>query len=245
MSPDPSPTPGSRLPTRKLGASAGLVLFLVLSLLLSLLVLLAWPPGWAEAIRGRLARAASPPDAHVQMMRIFHRRMDPQVPAGSVIFLGDSITQGLVTLTVAPDSINYGIGGQNAVQLRESLSIYESLVRARAIFLLIGINDLAWGDAPGLAGNLERLSNALPPGVPLIWSSILPAYSERVPMKDIVAANADIRRLCQARPGCRYLDTHALFPAGDRSLFPDGIHPSTRAYQLWSAALKAALPPPP
>lgn len=208
-------------------------------LAMALCLAVAWHNGALDNFRGRLANAIATSASHVRMMLVFHHWMDPQVPSGAVIFLGDSITQGLVTTNVAPTSVNFGIGGLKASELLENLPTYASLERAGAIFLLIGINDLSWGNADQLADDLGRLARALPAQVPLVWSAILPAYSPSVPMSTIVNTNATIRALCRARADCHFIDTHALLSVGDASLFPDGIHPDLEAYRRWTAAMRA------
>ncbi len=194
-------------------------------------------PDDADALQKRLFPNREGSNPHVGMMVTFHARMDPFVPAGAAVFLGDSITQGLLSTTVVPASINFGIGGQNSRELLLHLPRYRSLQRAGAVFLLIGINDLAWGEAAGLPARLGELARALPQDRPLIWSGILPAYTGGVTNGQISAVNEQIRALCAARPQCHYVDTHRALPVGDETLFIDGIHPGPTGYARWIAAL--------
>lgn len=54
--------------------------------------------------------STSLPDTHFKRMVYFYERMDADVPDSSVIFIGDSITQGLCVAAVSPLSVNYRIG---------------------------------------------------------------------------------------------------------------------------------------
>jgi lysophospholipase L1-like esterase len=163
--------------------------------------------------------------------------MDASVPAGAAIFLGDSITQGLATAAVAPYSVNYGIGSATTGELLDNLPVYKSLRRAGAVFLLIGINDIGRGQTIGLEGRLQAIADAIPAGVPLVWSAIMPAYVDRADPEAIRQANRAIARTCAARPGCVYVDTGAL---SDAALFSDGVHPNTAGYAVWIGALRDA-----
>ena len=215
-------------------AVLAVVYLLALHLVIAALVV---RPDYADALEKRLFPNRERSNPHVGMMVTFHARMDPFVPAGAAVFLGDSITQGLVTTTVVPASINFGIGGQNSRELLLHLPRYQSLQRAGAVFLLIGINDLVWGDAAGLPARLAELARTLPQDRPLIWSGILPAYTGGVTNGQISAVNEQIRALCAARPLCHYVDTHRALPVGDETLFIDGIHPGPTGYARWIAAL--------
>ncbi len=194
--------------------------------------------GWTSDWRGRLASALAGRDSEAGLLRVLHRWMDQQVPAGAAIFLGDSITEGLVSSNVAAASVNFGISGLTTGQLLENLPEYRSLERAGVIFLMIGINDLVRGDHEALPARLAQLQQALPAGVPLIWSGIMSAYSRLLPMSVIEASNQGIRRLCQARPGCHYLDTYRLLSGDGAARFPDGIHLDNLAYERWTLAMR-------
>jgi lysophospholipase L1-like esterase len=181
--------------------------------------------------------AASNP--HGQIMIGYHKAMDGSVPAGAAIFLGDSITQGLATAAVAPDSVNFGIGAATTSELLRNLPSYKSLERASSIFLLIGTNDIGEGLTRGLDERLRAISLAIPLDKPLIWSGIMPAYSDRHRPEMIAAANKTIHDLCSRRTECFYIDTQAIFSA-DRSLLSDGVHPNDAGYSRWIDALRAA-----
>ena len=177
---------------------------------------------------------------HGERMIRIHAAMDASVPAGATVFLGDSITEALATAAVSPSSVNYGIGSATTSELLGNLSKYQSLKRASAVFLMIGINDLSQGNSVGLSDRLRKIANALPKDIPLLWSGIMPAYSESIEPYQIKLANQSIREICAARAGCIYVDTQEAFAAGGSELFRDGVHPNDRGYAIWIAALRNA-----
>lgn len=198
-----------------------------------------------RAILHRGLNGTASPNAHVQRMVGFHATMDPFVPAGAAIFLGDSITQGLATTAVAPDSVNYGIGALTTRDLLNNLALYQSLARSRAIFLMIGINDIGQGATHGLQQRLQKISEGLPRDIPVVWSAIMPSLrpADRTGIEE---ANAVIAKLCSARRHCIFVDTDRLFSGAGASFYEDRIHPNAAGYAAWIGALRSAyrrLPP--
>ena len=59
---------------------------------------------------------AEPPEfgAFHQELAALHRRLDANVAAGSVLFVGSSTIQGLNVAAVAEKAVNFGIGGDTA-----------------------------------------------------------------------------------------------------------------------------------
>jgi len=71
----------------------------------------------------------------------YHKRMDGSVPNKSVVFIGDSMVQALVTSAIANHTVNYGIGGDTIGGLTNRIPLYESMDSARAIVISVGVND--------------------------------------------------------------------------------------------------------
>ena len=127
-------------------------------------------------LSAKLENPAPGPDPHIAKMLQHQRWMDDAIPAGAVIFLGDSITQGLATAAVAPTSINYGIGTSTTADLIGALPTYKSLERAGTVVLAIGINDLARGMRSDLTSRYQQIVATLPSAASLVWSSLLPVH---------------------------------------------------------------------
>ncbi len=196
------------------------------------------------------ARPLPPDYQHYKEMLTYHKWMDEFVPEKSVVFLGDSITQGLATAAVAPYSVNYGIGGEITAELIDALPYYKSLHRARAIVLAIGINDIWQGRQQGLPERYSKILDALPKDRPLIWSSVMPVKTNGGWMKmkesDITEANRTIKSLCERRSNCIFVDTwNVLADSNGRIIqqyfLDDGIHPSSSGYRQWITVLNKAM----
>jgi len=196
-------------------------------------------------LKGKFGMAGVP-NLYVQNMIRYYLWMDELVPEKSVVFLGDSITQSLVTAAVAPYAINYGIGGENTAELLDAIPSYKSLDRASAIVLAIGINDLAQGMKEGLNDRYQRIVAALPRENTLIWSSVMPAKGWKINSLDIVEANRTIKTLCQKRENCVFVDTWSFLADANGQMIQhyfhgDGVHLSLDGYREWILALKQAI----
>lgn len=197
--------------------------------------------------RIKLGLAAPTPDVHLPNMRRVHMWMDASVPDNAVIFLGDSIVQGLATAAIAPNAINYGIGGINAAQLGDLIPDYKSLARARIIVLSVGINDVIFfNGGADLRKQYQRILERLPSATPLVWSAIAPTGLKQVDPKHIRSANQVIAELCAQRGNCTFVDVWPLLAgengqAMDDMLLDDGIHFSAAGYRIWIAALRDAV----
>lgn len=178
-----------------------------------------------------------------ESMLVFQQSVDASLPDGTVVFLGDSITQGLANVAVAPNSINYGIGGQSTSQLHDALRYYRSLPRAKAIVLTIGINDFLQHGERGVQQRLAQIAQALPSHVPLVWNAIMPVAPGEVDMQALIQANEEIKRQCAQRPQCTFVNTWPILSDQAGHIHPshyqpDGVHLSPEGYRAWIAALK-------
>lgn len=191
------------------------------------------------ALLGALVGAGwrEPPDLSTAQKRYFYdhtlslqARQDPLQPAGAVVFLGDSLTQGMPVLAVADRALNYGVSGQTAKGLLEAMPTYGAVRRARLVVLTIGTNDV--GNRTPLSeveATLRALSAAIPGA--LVWNGVPPTKKG-----DVGPINALVRRLCAERADCRYTETP--FQASD---FRDGTHLTREGYARWVASLGAAV----
>lgn len=212
---------------------------------------------WGSGIADHASRAAdSPPKEiteHYTRMLRYHRRMDGHVPDQSVIFIGDSITQGLCTDAVTQPSVNYGIGSDTTVGVLGRLTTYSnSLSRASAVVLAIGVNDLLFRDNREIAENYRRILEHLPAATPVVCSALLPindrTYARGTPVtrERISDLNRLLRDVCAAFPRCVFVDAGPQLADTDGNLRADledgdGIHLNAPGNRIWSEVLRAGL----
>jgi lysophospholipase L1-like esterase len=229
-----------------------LVAYLVL-VHLALAVLL-WKPGLPSRIRQRLGFSPRPEigDYYRQTLRHHSRSVDA-VPDGAVVFIGDSLTQGLAVAAVHPSAVNYGIGGDTTRGVLGRLPAYRpALERAECIVVAIGFNDTRHREADEALRNYARILDALPEDRRVIVSAVLPvddrARGSLAGRRDWIGRfNAGLRRLAAEREQVTFLDAgDALDRDGDgrldRSLHDgDGVHLNSAGYRAWAARLADAI----
>jgi lysophospholipase L1-like esterase len=184
-----------------------------------------------------------------------HAQRDRSVPPGATLLLGDSIIAGLDQRLVAPGAVNFGAGGDTIRTLRVRLLALRSIDAAAVAVLGVGINDLKYRSAPEIVADYEGLLRALPPALPLIIVSVLPINERMSEVRRrrylrneyIRPINAGMKRLCDQRPGCRFLDVWPTMAeateGGLRASLhgPDGLHLSAAGNKVLSGLIAAAL----
>lgn len=169
---------------------------------------------------------------------IMYSRMDGNVEEGSIIFLGDSITQALNVAAIGSKNINYGIAGDTTQGLIKRINNYSSLKNAKKIVLAIGINDFRYRKKEQIINNYKYLMDKLPKGTPLLVSSILPVSNDfiltnkKYSVKDIKYINTKISIMCKQRKMCEFIDSYRVFADKNGNLkseydLGDGVHLNT------------------
>jgi lysophospholipase L1-like esterase len=200
--------------------------------------------------------APAPLDAHIAAITsdiTYVRRVDnfahrPAVE-GRVVFLGDSHTDLGGWDEFFPGSLNRGISGDNSYGVLKRLPQITA-IHPRQVFLMIGTNDLFWGDTPAnAAARIGQIVDALKANaVPVTLETIPPMRT--LPGGDygyltnarILELNALIVALGQQK-GVPVLDVHAALVDGNGQLqeSADGIHLTGALYQAWVALLQPEL----
>ncbi|MGB1309947.1 MAG: GDSL-type esterase/lipase family protein [Leucothrix sp.] len=180
-----------------------------------------------------------------------HQQLDGSVKPGSVIFLGDSLTQGLNVAAVANNAINYGIGMDSSVGLLRRIPSYPSLKQASTVVIAIGINDLlrAKRSPKAIIKNyhaiLNHLSTLASNKRTIIVQAVFPV-DEQLGLtglnKQIVQLNQQLQTLAIQR-GYPFINLYDQFTNHAGQLKPslhigDGIHLNNNGYRLWIRALK-------
>jgi len=189
---------------------------------------------------------------HFKRMLCYHARMDGNVPDGAVIFIGDSITQGLCVSAIACPSVNYGIGSDTTVGVLKRLPSYKSIQRASAIVIAIGINDMRYRSNEDILRNYAAIAKQIPEDVPVIFSAVLPIDEE---VRDqwqgrrrarIKALNADLETLTKQHENLFFVDAGPLLVdengnLADQYHVGDGVHLNTAGNAIWIEELRRAI----
>lgn len=168
---------------------------------------------------------------------------------GGIVFVGDSITMGFDLSSAFPGApvINRGIGGERTDHVLQRIDTTIAPLEPRAIFLLIGINDLLFPQltVDQVAGNHEALVLALRKAAPeanVYVQTVMPVgprWEQGNP--GVVALNEKIREAA-ARSQVELIDLHALFVDETGHLKPDfstdDIHLSPAGYATWADAIR-------
>jgi lysophospholipase L1-like esterase len=182
------------------------------------------------------------------------QRIDQAMRKSPVIFLGDSITEGLPPLQDLPRSLNLGFGGSTTLSTAAMIGGYRHFDQVAVVVLNVGANDLCDEHASSqeFERRLRRLSAALPARIRIVWSSILPVdpNSPRavcaVQPNTIRQANSIIAGVCKERESCIYSDGFSKLADARGYLAPqfhvgDGVHLNPRGYEVWSDQLRRDL----
>jgi lysophospholipase L1-like esterase len=172
----------------------------------------------------------------------------------SLVFLGDSITQGwgdqLAESFPGVKVANRGISGDTTrgmlIRLQEDVLALDP----SGVVLLMGTNDLEEGAEPEtIAGNLKLILAALAEHdakMPIVLCQIFPSSATKQrPADKIRATNQLYAEAVKDNPQVTLLDTWTLFAdeEGDAKAaeFPDLLHPNEAGYAKWAAALRPVL----
>ena len=206
------------------------------------------------ALRLNLIKPQIPEEESIiPRLREVHSQMDPSVPTGATIFLGDSITMGLATAALAPYTVNYGIGWQRSDQLIKSMDIYKSIERAGRVVITIGTNDLLQGREGGIEVRYKTILEKIPAKTPIVMNSVPPIaipdfFGRKVDDANVRKAVASAKAVCESDPRCRFVNTYdALTTNGAPTAgiyIDNGIHLSPKGYELWIQAMSAVLKQP-
>lgn len=191
------------------------------------------------------------PYSYYKESRTVLERLDKNIPDGSVIFIGDSLTESLAVSAVTNQAFDLGIAGDFIEGVTQRLPDYHSLAKARTIVLLIGTNNAAFQiNDQRLEEDLRELANRLPTTSQLLWYAVPPVdhqIDKNRPAERIQQINLKIKELCASRSNCRFIDLTESLADESGNLKPDyhvgnGFHFNERGYEIWIQNLKTQLP---
>jgi lysophospholipase L1-like esterase len=180
------------------------------------------------------------------------------VPAGRVVFFGDSITDGWKLDQYFPGKpyVNRGIGGQTTAQMLVRLFPDVIDLEPAALILLAGTNDIARNNGPQtfeqITQNIQAITElAQLHGIKVILCAVMPVsdYTPRKqlarrPPSDILKLNAWLKEYA-AKVKAIYADYYTA-TADDQGMLRDGfsgdgLHPNPKGYELMVPVAEAAI----
>jgi len=173
---------------------------------------------------------------------------------GSVVFLGDSITQGAGDdfrgLFPGLKIANRGISGDTTRGMLIRLEADVLSLKPKAIVMLMGTNDLEESATPEIiAGNvrliLEQISKAQP-DTPVVLCLVFPSSaSKKRPAESIRSINQLLQQAARGNRQVTVLDSWTLFANSDGDAkpedMPDLLHPNEAGYRRWAGGLRPVL----
>ncbi len=183
----------------------------------------------------------------------------------AIMFVGDSITARWETLTTDFEGFhvaNRGVGGNRTNHVLDRLAGDVILFQPSGVVLLIGINDMKAGVAPGvIATNIETIVRRLResnPALPIVLCKIMPRGIDPpeplfvpVEAKRIIELNERLVVMAASADsplhGVQFCDTFSIYAnestcyLASAEDFPDTLHPSAAGYAKWKTALAPAL----
>ena len=179
----------------------------------------------------------------------FSLRVAQNLPDNAIVFVGDSLVRGLCVAAVAPYAVNLGIGRDTTKGVLQRIGQYNTLQRASAIVLQIGINDLIQGRQSGIIDRYTSIIRKLPRNAEIILNALLPVderMTDKVRNSDIRSINKLLHDSCSMYANCHFLDCTERFIDFSGNLqsqfhVGDGIHLNSNGYGIWIENLKTIL----
>lgn len=177
-------------------------------------------------------------------------------PDHLTILLGDSLSLWFPAELLPGRRIwmNQGISGEKTHTLLNRLHLLD-VADVDTIFLMIGINDLIWGQSDQqVLDNYRNIMDHLSthhPDTQVVVQSILPHGAEsstwesrqlllELPNERIRAMNGALQEIAE-KYDAYYLELYPIFSNGDGNLRPDlttdGLHLNREGYLVWRAAI--------
>lgn len=177
---------------------------------------------------------------------------------GSILFVGDSITEYMPVANASQWAYNMGISSDTCRGVLNRIAGQSVIHRAGAVVLLIGINDLVWEGmhygVPQAIADVKYMFDLLAPHMTGKWLvlGILPINEGIYPNKtiknaDIDQVNAYLATKFAGSSVVKFLNLKPLLVDGTGNLNPaytpagDGVHPSAAGYAVITPAISAAL----
>ena len=170
----------------------------------------------------------------------------------SIVFLGDSITDGCEwsELFINSNIKNRGIGSDTTYSLLNRIQEIVNL-KPKKVFLMIGINDLGLGRSVAeTIADYDKILAVLTESLPnseIYLQSVLPINNRKFTCnpnlkdnKEIISLNNQIRKLAK-RYALTYIDLYSKMNLGEQlnpKITEDGVHLNGAGYEIWKNVIQ-------
>ena len=238
----------NRIEDKSISISVNRTLTAYLVFIHVLLVVVIAKSDFIDRVATKFGFAPQELPSHYQAMAEFHDRVDQNVPAQSVLFIGDSHIQGLAVSAVTDHAVNFGIGGDTTVGVMKRLRRYQSLTSVKAVVLAIGFNDLRLRSNAEIIKRMGEILTYLDERASVVLCAVIPvgqkeheAFNQR-----IRNLNASLKEMVSRHNRVTYLDSFSglLTPQGylpSHYHVSDGVHLSEQGYAHWISQLAQSL----
>lgn len=184
----------------------------------------------------------------------------PAPDENRVVFFGDSITDAWPIAEYFPGKpyVNRGIGGQTTPQMLVRFREDVINLKAKAVVILAGTNDIAGNTGPMTLEEIEANYASLAElarahNIRVVFSSVLPVHNYTPESQEMYAQRSPEKILALNRWLKHYCDEHELvylnyFSAmvDDKGLLKkdlaaDGLHPNAAGYKIMAPLAAAAI----
>jgi lysophospholipase L1-like esterase len=184
-------------------------------------------------------------------MTHLHARMDANLPKNTVLFIGDSIVQGLAVSAIATPSVNYGIGTDTTTGVLQRMLTYSSLRKANAVVLHIGWNDFKYREDSEIIENIKKIISRVPIELPVVLSAILitntayrPSYKNL--NKRAKNINKELEKWAATQARIFFVDSNPFLSNTKGEIktdfhIGDGLHLNTQGNTLFIEVVKKGL----
>jgi lysophospholipase L1-like esterase len=208
-----------------------------------------WPSGGLFPGKGRTSSWSGFQAKNMQRRTLFAERKSQDQER--IVFVGDSITEGWVTLeqdlAALPVKVaNRGIGGDTTPNLLYRLEQDVLDLHPRGLVVLIGTNDLGEHTSPAvIADNLRvfhRRVRVAYPQIPIAWCLVMPRKGDDTFPERIRELNTLIGGIAGSDANATVVDTFTPLALPDGSskpeyFSPDRLHLNPTGYAVWRTVL--------
>jgi lysophospholipase L1-like esterase len=180
-------------------------------------------------------------------MQAHLKRVDKNTTSGSVIFLGDSITQGMSVSDISNKSVNFGLGGDTSQNLLSRITTMKSIKNAEKIIIEIGINDIQQG-LKNTVKNVDSILNLIDADVPVFLLAILPVDESKTKKinKIITITNTKYKKICVQKENCTFIENYQRLMNSEQQLNSqyhsgDGVHLNESGYSTLKSILSQVI----